>query len=416
MALTLSKLVSSFGRFAPTMSVLMLSQVISAGSLFLLPILGLGVSDLYSVGIQLGTGPYNGLVMGVVYLILIGRPSFKNWKWVNISVIAFTLSLGAYTLFSHPDVVRSTTAGIIFTLFCVGGIFLGFSGVRAVRHACLGNPTYLAGLTILPNLGMGAATGLTGIFLKSSLAGPFMPAIAWTLCAACTFWAMMRVRLPITSADASVLAVDDEVLSNKLIHVAGLGVGLVTSTFLPIGFISAASSIGSGASTLLFISSRVGSAIIGVVVNAVLMVNVNWKSSNGFSHVKPLMFIAASIFFAFGAIFLKFVFVKFEFYSYAAVACSWLLSAMSSPFLLRQVNAGRMGLTILVKSVLDAALSLAILLNYEKEPTLSGYFGALMMSQYLTCFICSVSLRIKSILFVSLIGGFSATILIIRGW
>lgn len=404
--------------FGPTSALLLLSQAISAFSLSLLPLLGLRVSDIYAIAVQTGTGPYNGLVLGVVYLLVIGRPSFSDWRLVNFSVILFSICLTAYSTYSalkNPHVggiSRSEIVGIIL-LFGAGGLALGLASVSGVRQACLGRPWYLAGVTMLPNLSMSGATGIS-FLLHSRYSGlSVAPAAAWSCGAALTAAILLSRKIPMVSKTVS--EGPSETRANKALHVAGLIIGLVTSTVLPIGFVTAAGKLSSGSATILFLANRIGSAIVGVFVNAVLMVKINWadpgKLSTRYSFAFPVL---SSTLILLGLTLHSSLHAATT--SYIVIALSWLLITCSTPILLREANVRRLGAVLTIKSIIDLTASTCALVAFQKHPSATGFFGASMISQGITCAVCGSAFKDKKLVIASSAGLILSTFILLRGW
>ncbi|WP_404480179.1 hypothetical protein [Novosphingobium sp. BL-52-GroH] len=405
-------------RFGPTTAVLLLSQAVSALSLFMLPLLGLRVSDVYAIAVQTGTGPYNGLVLGVIYLMVIGRPNFDRWKLVYFAVVAFAIVLTAYSLVSalkrsaDHALPMGQTAWIVL-LFGGGSIALGIASVRGVRQACLGRPWLLAGVTMGPNLGMALTTGALHFGFAGLAFAPVLPAAAWSLVAFVIAVVFVALPLPVNNAAQNKHA--PEPARNKFLHALGLVVGLVTSTILPIGFVTAAGNLSAGSATVLFLANRIGSAIVGVFVNAVLMVRINWEDTErlygrysfAFPLISNLMVLAAALWNHLGGQ---------QTISYAIVALAWLSLTSSTPIVLREANVRRLGSVIMTKALIDLAVSSLALLYFQRWPSATGYFGAAMISQSITCIVCGWAFHDRRLVGVSLPGLALAILLLIRGW
>lgn len=405
-------------RFGPTSAVLLLSQAISAFSLFLLPMLGLNVSDVYSVGVQTGVGPYNGLVLGVIYLLVLGRPNFSRWQLVNASVVGFAALLTAYSAFSalhrvEKHALDPTLIGTIVVTFGCGGAALGLASVSGVRQACLGRPWLLAGVTMVPNIAMGLAAVLTRFLTPHAALAPVFPAVAWASMAVLVAIVFALLPLPALRQDSTRPAVETN--RNKALHIFGLLVGMMTSTVLPIGFVTAAGKLNPGAATVLFLTNRIGAAIVGVLVNAVLMVSINWEETDRSAMRHSVRFPALSLGLAIGSTLLHMAGGAIM-ATYAGIGLAWLSLTCSTPIILREVNVRRMGSVIMLKSVVDLAISFVALLYFQKQPSFTGYFGALMISQCVTSLVCGTALRQKALIFVSCVNLAVATALLCWGW
>lgn len=416
LALTLRSLISRFG--AATILVL-LSQGISAFSLFLLPLLGLKVSDIYALALQIGTGPFNGLVMGVIYLLAIGRPNFAAWHASRMLILVFTviLTIIAFLLFRH----RAETYGLslfeiieITVAFGIGGFALALAGLRGVQLACMGRPWLLAGITILPNLGMALTTAMIVTFAKHSAAAPVLPAASWM--AINVLVCVGALLHPLPQIDPGTRGIDGEdAPRNKGLHAIGLLIGVVTSTVLPLGFVSAVAALSTGAATALFLASRIGSALIGVLINSVLLVQHNWSgTTKSIGRYSSRMMTFA---FACGclAVLLHMVGVA-NLISYALVVVAWLGFLSAAPVVLRAANVRRLGSVILMKSGVDVIITSIALLVLFRLPTVTGYFAIYMLSQCVTCLICGRALGDRLLAWTS--GGSLAlaALLLFGGW
>lgn len=403
-------------RFGPTTGTLLLSQAISAVSLFLLPLLGSSVSDIYAIGFQTGVGPFNGLVMGVIYLVALGRPDFSAWRQAVVSVIIFSTLVTSYSV---VNVLRFTTnydystvsRVSIIVIFGVGSGALGGAGVFGVRHACLGRAWVLAGIMIPSNLSMLFATTAVYLLPDNYEVLLFLPALAWSASACLVAALLSRYALPTATLGSEMRS--DETRRNRNLHLSGLIIGLISSTIVPVGLVAATNQLASGTTTMLFLANRIGNAIVGVFVNAILMVKVNWKNTtrkkSRYYYMGPLvaaLIVACSFALReFGAV-----------ASYGAVVVGWLIVTSSTPVILREANVNRFGMTILSKSGLDMLASVCVLFYFARNPSATGFFGATMLSQYITNIVCGWSFRDRYLV-VSAFGGLLVSLLlIIRGW
>ena len=169
-------------RFGPVTAVTLVSQLVSAAVLLVLPQLGRSTADIYSLGIQTGYASIGGVVIGVVYNLAVGRPDFRHWKWSALAAFVFSIALGGITW----AVVNETSGGgryssldavVVLGAFALGGGFLGISGTLAVRLACLGRPVPLVAATVFPAaslLVMVPGTDLLGLPI-------IVPAVVWCL-------------------------------------------------------------------------------------------------------------------------------------------------------------------------------------------------------------------------------------------
>jgi len=405
-------------RFGPTSALLLISQAISAVSLSLLPLLGLKVSDVYAIGVQTGTGPYNGLVLGVVYLLVIGRPNFSRWSVVNASVSLFSLGLTGFSLYSalyhaRPHGLPPSQIIPIIVLFGIGGLALGLASVSGVRQACLGRPWLLAGVTMLPNLAMSVTTCVSFACFRKYTGVAVAPAASW--CFAAVLTTVLFATRPLPPVSSLTPKIVEETRRNKILHVTGLVVGLASSTVLPIGFVTAAGKLNAGSATILFLANRIGSAIVGVFVNAVLMVKINWdeptRLSTRYSYIFPIFsaaFVLASVGLHYGA--------ASPLVTYVIVALSWLCLTCSTPVILREANVRKLGSVLVTKSIVDVCATSLALFLFQKHPSATGYFGASMISQQITCIVCGSAFKDTRLIAGSAFGLALSVLLLLQGW
>src|SRR4051794_31775601 len=143
------------GRFGAVIGLVLASQVLSAISTLVLPVLGLPTADLYAAATQIGLAAFTGIVVGIIYNLAIGRPGFRSWKRWSAAAAAFSvgLSLAQYGLLTRNGfftVISQRDGLLVFAAFGLGGAALSAAGVVGVRRACLGSPRLLAGITVVP--------------------------------------------------------------------------------------------------------------------------------------------------------------------------------------------------------------------------------------------------------------------------
>lgn len=408
-------------RFGSTTMLIIASQGLSSVSLFLLPLLGLSVSDLYATSIQVGTGSYNGLIMGVIYLIALGRPGFDKWTLSAVSAFFFALILAAGTciVMLHAAQFRSLSPSAFFTIlacFGIGGGFLAMVAVEGVRQACHARPWLLAGVTIPANAAMALTIVGMVTFAKDSPTAAILPAIVWMLGNIICYVSVARFLSSRPLPDGPAVRMPAETRINVLTHFGGLALGVLVSTVYPIGFVAAASQIREGAATALFLVSRVGSALVGVFLNSVLLAAHNWSRQeqriSDFSYRAMLGAIACAIV----ALLAHGLAVTVEIVQYGIIVACWLLCLAATPILLREVNSRRMGSSIAVKSGVDAVISGAGLYIFFRDPTVTGYFSLYSTSQCLTCLICAIALGEKRLAVASSIMAGLSALMLLDGW
>lgn len=410
----------ALARFGSTTMLIIASQGLSSVSLFLLPLLGLSVSDLYATSIQAGTGSYNGLIMGVIYLIALGRPGFDKWKVSALTAFLFAIALaiGTCAVMLHAakyNTLSTTEFYAILGAFGIGGGFLALAAIEGVRQACHARPWLLAGVTIPANATMALTIVSLVAFAKNSPIAAILPALVWMLTniGFFIFVSMLLSRQPLSVPDVQPPA---ETRRNVLMHLGGLTLGVLVSTVYPIGFVAAASQIREGAATVLFIVSRIGSAVIGIFLNSVLLTAHNWGRHERSIHPFPYYAMLGAIACALVAVTAHQSSLVTGLVQYVIVVASWLLCLAATPILLREVNARRMGASIAVKSLVDAAISGAGLYFLFRVPTVTGYFSLYSTSQCLTCLICAIALKERRLAAASgIMAGLSA-LLLLAGW
>lgn len=412
----MQKLISKYGS---TTGLLFLSQVVSAVSLMVLPSLSLGISDSYVTSILLATSVHNGPVLGVIYLIAVGRPNFNGWRYARILVLSFSIISIAFSIFTLPggnsfndEKVLDISLRIIFGL---GGLLLGLAGTIATKHACLGRPKLLVAITIAPNLLLIFSTLGASSIHDDHWWRYLVPAAAWTVGAAIIYFSYLNLTLPKDEIPADLIV--SETSRDFRVHVTALLLGLFPAFLVPLGMLSAATQLTDGLATILFLVMRIASAIIGLLVNSLLLTNSSWKkffsASRGiilFASLSSLFLILAALAFSPSGAFSAMI------PSYFLLFCSWILLSLVSPLLLRELNQARQGKRLLAKTILDIIASALFLKTFILAPSASGYIGVLVASQAVTIFVCisgmhSIKVRISSLLIFSV-----AAICVLYGW
>jgi hypothetical protein len=376
-------------RFGPTMLVTLSSQGISAVSLIALALLGPATSDLYSLGIQVGTSAFTGVVLQVLYLIALGRPWFTGWaKWAWLSA-AFSVVLSSViavvTTFTVPHGSDSVP---IILLFGAGGAFLALGGVHAVRLACAGLPTLMVGVTIIPNVGLGLACLVVRFLADGWSFATYLPATVWALLSVVVWIIVRRVAIP---AVPDVDQARDSRRSQN-VHTLALSVGLISNTVFPSLFVAALTQLTTGTTTIIFFISRIGNSLVGLFVNAVLAVRHNWSTeASSLSPIAQAFSVASTVLGA-GAIALQLTLGQ-TFASYVIVVLSWVASIVAAPLVLRELNAGRMVRAISVKTVVDLIATVAAGSWFLLNTSVSGFFGVNIMLQAVALVTSGVALR-----------------------
>jgi hypothetical protein len=369
------------------------SQGLSAAALATSPLLGLDVSDTYALGVQLGNASLAGIVIGIVYLLAIGRPWFTAWKRWTIVSAGFSLLLPLVVIAVNVrtrDLSNSQFDLLVLVLagFGIGGAALSAAGVVAVRQACLGKPFALAALTVTPNLAL-----LVGIVVVGTLTDDraFLatPVALWAL--ACfavlgvVLWADGRMRQPSVTEPAG------HERRNEGVHTAALAGGVVTSSVLPPLYITAVSELRDGAATVLFLVTKAGSSLVGLTVNSALLVRYNWTTERGVSGMSSANLNIAATFSAGAGLLAHTADVRVV--SYVFVVVWWGLTLVSAPLVMREVNARRLAGHVLAKTMVDVAASLCVMLVLFAQPSFTGYLAAFASSQGITTGVSGIALK-----------------------
>lgn len=398
-------------KYAPTIVLTLASQLIAVAAIALMAFYDVDLSDMYSIGVQIGTLSYSGFVLGVIYLIVVGRPQFSGWRTTLIAASFVSLIAGALTfVFFHHFGTYTTNNYFIPTfftisLFSVGGAFLASSGVYAVRESCRGNPKYMVTITIFPNLMMAFCVFICILFSFPLTVYTFtLPAFCWTAGSALQFLYFRKLFAADhkSTEDPPLISTDDHQRDDILVHFTGLIIGVVVSGLYPILYLSTVSTIGSGTATLLFFAARIGNAGVGLLVNSILMVKYKWgsKPSTSFRFVEILSFVSVCC--ALVSVLARELYHN-DTVSIIVYMITWTCVIFSSPFLLREINFLKKSWVILFKALFDLSISTFALLYLTFYPSIAGYFVAFVGSHCVTLCVCSFALR-RHLIFV-----FSAT-------
>lgn len=406
-------------RFAPVVAAMLVSQATAAAALLALPLLGAETADLYAVGVQAGNSALAGPVIGVLYMLVLGRPSFRRWRAAVVACAVFSLVIGAVSarLFLTGTVSRDSISGgavwLVLALFGVGGAFLAWAGVEAVRWACLGRPRPLAAVAVLPNICLAVAVLVTAA-LAGGLSGGtrvVLPAAVWAAGAvAAGVIGFLRRAKP--ARDETGGPAKDAPRTG--LHAAALSLGVVVSTVLPTVLITAMAQLPPGTTIGVFLVLRVGTAFVGLGVNAVLMVEYSWTSGpRGLGRAPRLMTVAAA-----GSAVLACAAVHgnlpaLAVHSLAGVA--WLIAILAAPVVMREVNARGLGGVVLGKVLLDLGLSASMAALLWARPSVAGYFGAYVVSQGVSIGVPAAHMRSASLGLPAAVLSFAGIALVAAG-
>ena len=381
-------------KYGPTVLGSVASQLVMAISLILMnSAFGARDSDSYAVGIQVGYASLSTYVLGFVYMIALGRPNYSKWQSSKLtasfaSVIAGGAGASAI-FFSKYGMSQGYLAVIVF--FTIGGAFLAIDGVSRVRLACEGRPEPLARVTLYPNIG----------FLVSVLLHLFnwfdfevwMASAIWASVALLQLVSgIFRRGYELKAASLDHLKSDQIDVSDKK-QVVGLAIGLATTAIFPIFYSSALIGLAPGLASYGLLVMKTLTAVVSVFGNAILLVNVNWV--NLISAVSKPIRVAAALGTIFAGLGMFLALIEIESIAQVMLLLAFCPMAISSSFLLREVNALRLGRVVLTKTLVDLFLTGLATIQLVSSPTLLAYFGIFLLNQGVTVAIAAGGLREK---------------------
>ncbi|WP_354348716.1 hypothetical protein [Pseudarthrobacter sp. PvP090] len=299
------------------------------------------------------------------------------------------------------------------TTFALGGCALAVAGSYAVRLALSGSAASLAGIAIIPNIAI--LLGLLSSFIIADDTIAFVfPGAAWCVsCFGLAFW-LSRHRRP----DALLLAgrtAEAEGPSSEKSHTFFLAFGVLASALVPALAIASITQLPAGSAALIFIVSRIGTSIVGLGVNSVLMVKFNWNTSRSVNGTTYYVLLGAALVFISAAFATKVSLVD-PGVSYIFVGLSWVSMLVAAAIIGREVNARRMTKTVATKVVVDVALALCAVGILWFNPSVSGYFGVFAVSQAVTILICAIGLRQNLVSILAAASIATALLSVVFGW
>lgn len=407
-----SRALARVRRFGPVTAVTLVSQLVSAAVLLVLPQLGRSTADIYSLGIQTGYASIGGVVIGVVYNLAVGRPDFRHWKWSALAAFMFSVALGGITW----AVVNETSGGgryssvnavVVLGAFALGGGFLGISGTLAVRLACLGRPVPLVAATVFPAASLLIMVPGTGLLSLPIV----VPAVVW--CLVCALGVLVFARLRLPTIDTSDAAPADSG-RRQLTHAVALAIGVITSSILPSVYLASLAQLPPGTTSVTFLVSRIGTAAVGLGVNSLLLATVNWRS--GVPEVRRLPVVLVSLAFGLGMVF---VIVnpldEGNAVAFVALVLAWLALLIAGALTIRIANARRLVRAISIKVGVDLVLAGSAALYLLGHPAVGSYFAAFMLSQAVTTSVFGFALRRRGLAIVSLLAALVSIVIILEG-
>ena len=402
-------------KFGPALLLTLVSQVSSAAGLFVLQFLSARSADLYSVGIQVGYVALTSGVIGVTYNVALGRPAFNSWLSHSVLSCVLSISVGAATTLSvlkdqNPDDQLGTIA--LMATFALGGCALAVAGSRAVRLALNGKPKWLAGIAIVPNVAILVGL-LFGFFMPDGTTSYLSGGVLWSI--SCFGLAFVLSRTGKLYEREVVDAPRVEAVSSQKRHTSFLAVGVLASALVPTLAIAAVTQLEAGSAALIFIVARIGTSVVGLGVNSILMVRYNWDSR---TYVRPAVYcilLAAALAFILVA-FVANLAAAAPAFSYVFIGLSWVCMLVAAAVIGREVNARRMTTTVAIKVVVDVVLALGAVGILWSHPSVTGYFGVFAMSQAVTVLICSIGLKHRAVSVLAAASMATALLSVVFGW
>jgi hypothetical protein len=357
-------------------------QALSGFTLLLFPLLGAAISDRLAVLTQVGMISYGGVALGLVYNLAIGRPGFASWgKWSTFAVVvSLSASLVEHELSSqrlgNPATQNGYSDVLASVVFGLGGACLGVAGVLGVKRACFKKPFYLTSVTLLPNFGL-----LAGVLLSLGSGSMIVASLFWLL--GCVVTLLIGAYLDrFKSLDLQPIS-NSETKQNLWLHTVALIIGVVLSSFMPLLSTIALLALAPGTAYVGVLVVRIATAGITLFVNSVLVVKYHWGSRKKFGF--HLEIVCALTFAASSILSLILVLVSSaEYMAYFTYVIGWFAGLVASAFLIREMNASKMGAALLIKVCAELVLTLAIIYQLLAAPSLIGFFATVSIGQAFT--------------------------------
>ncbi|SOE00366.1 hypothetical protein [Blastococcus haudaquaticus] len=365
-------------RYGPTVLGSLASQAFSVLAIAATVSLGLDTSDAYSIGMQIGNTALTTIVLSVLYLAVIGRPSFRAWGAASAATFSVSMILGLIVVFAVSSAASSSNAEEshygIHLIFAAGGAALALAGVHGVRLACHGRPFLLSLVTVIPNAAL-----LLGVLTTRVLSGGdgnaslVLPAVCWALgaCVAAAIYWVLATRLPHVAAIPQF----NESLKSKSLHVSALAWSAGNIGLASVVLLASTSQLDPGTTTALFLISRAGTSIVTTGVNAILAVRYNWVSAANV----PAHRVSRTLWLLVGllAVTIGVILVGGESgVALFPIAILWLYAIVVTPIASREANARRRGGRLIAKAALETIVGGFAVLWVYLNPTPSGFFAA----------------------------------------
>ena len=306
------------------------------------------------------------------------------------------------------------SVSFVIVSFGIGGSALTAASVAAVLMACLGRPIPLASISVVPNLALAVSVPISAAFLTSSDAHflTSLPALLW--CVSCVLLAVVRTRQSVVAWREYGHQEDPELPASRRTHTLALLIGVVTSAVIPLFLVAGAAELAAGTAAVLFLVTRVTTSVIGLFVNALLLVRYNWNTRYTPS-MRPLPGIIwmASLLAAWALIQPH---RSGDVAGYAQVVAALTLMLIPSAIVLREANRRLLARVLLAKGIADLSLATLATVIFLHRPSVVGFLGVYMLSQSTTCFVCSLGLRHRATQIAGLASGVLALLLVVLGW
>ncbi|MET0734195.1 MAG: hypothetical protein ABWY55_00915, partial [Microbacterium sp.] len=179
-------------------------------------------------------------------------------------------------------------------------------------------------------------------------------------------------------------------------------------------FIAALSALPTGTTTVLFLVSRIGTSIVGLLVNSVLAVRFNWNSDVS-STARPASWFTVLGVVAAGAS-IAIHATGDTSVSYVFVAIAWVFSLIAAPLVIREMHARRMVLATSIKTGADLALVLTLGTWFIHTPSVSGFFGIYIAQQAVSLLCAGFALRRPFLAVVSAAMLVAGVALVLLAW
>jgi len=384
------------------------SQTLMAASTLLFWTLGVDGADLYTVGIQVGNLSYTGFVLGVLYLVVLGRPNFQHWKLSGIAAITVSLlgSVSGFFVVAAGNTSHTPADLVTIMIFSIGGAALALQGVKFVRVACSGKPNKLAGATLIPNAALLLGLLAVEVFRLPGDWSITLPAFLWML----SCFVLLLDRKPVIGEHSTLGPLDQN--KGQLSHFLILGVGLFTSNFMPFLYMHFVSGLPSGTIAFGFLLIRITSSAIYLISSSFLSVRLNWinaKLTKGKYEVQAVLGLTIMTFAC-----LALAKINLQALALTAATLSLAVGLFVSSTLLRELSFMKKNKTLLAKVVLDLAISCCAAYVLFLNPSVLGLITVYIVSHVITIIISSWGLGFRKISIISLLP-LTACFLILSG-